>query len=277
MQRRKNRKINHTTRRKGSNFAGVNERGLLATVGYFGEELATAILKGERVSDDEDYDFADVVHHGLGIAIEVKMSNQRHPHRPMPQQIKRLHTGVAGPNFLYSHGVYFLICYRGVIRTRKNDGKSMLWSRKISPIKRKLVIAQELQYIYVVDVEFLHYLAEKEPTFLRNGAIVSSEGRSNRETVLYLNRTTLGGFLKRTEESRLLLERALGRHKWCVATRQVNLCFTGEAEKQEESQGQLSLPLRRTIPVYFIGKKSTGNAITSLLDGRNVEVPIVEN
>ena len=277
MQRRKHKKINHTTGRKGSNFAGVNERGLLATVGYFGEELATAILKGERVSDDTDYGFADVVNHGHAIAAEVKMANGRHAHRPMPEQIERLHKGVARPSFLYSHGVYFLICYCGVVETIENKGKSMLWSRRNSCRKRKLLIAQELQYIYVVDVEFLHYLAENEPTFLRNGAIVSSEGRSNRETVLYLNRTTLGGFLKRTEESRLLLERALGRHKWCVATRQVNLCFTGEAEKQEESQGQLSLPLRRTIPVYFIGKKSTGKAITSLLDGRNVEVPIVGN
>ena len=279
-------RLGHTQKKNAGNlFAGANERGLLATVGNFGEEIAAALIGGTIVSQEADYTFADVVHHGLGIAIEVKMANQRHAHRTMPQQIDRLNEGVANTSFLFNHGVYFLICYRGVHRQKKNDGKSLIWSRRNSTKMRKKIIARELQCVYVVDVGFLQYLVQHEPGLLRNGTIVSSVGKSGRETVLYLNRTTLSSFIKRTEESRLLLERALGRHNWCVKTKTVNVSFTGKNEGESNGGNenlppneQPNLPLTKTLPVHFIGTRKTGYVIGELLDGRqNVEVPIVSN
>ncbi|MEK7184681.1 MAG: hypothetical protein AAB683_00910, partial [Patescibacteria group bacterium] len=175
-------------------FAGLNERNVLSQIGKFGEDLTATLLSGEVISHTTEHPFVDVVNISMQVGVQVKMCNGRHAQRPMPQQINRLYDELSNP-FLYRRGLFVLIFYGGVYQDKGRLGKSMIWSRKFSMQTRRRIIAHELQYIYIVDVNFMKFLLDHHSELLKRGAIVSSEGKSGREIVLYLNRTFLSGFL----------------------------------------------------------------------------------
>ncbi len=238
---------------KKAHFVGLNERNVLPQVGQFGESLAKALLHGEVVSLNDEYPFADVVNHDSGLAIEAKMSNWRHAQRILPKQVNRLHEEVS-PGFLFQHGIYVLIFYRGIHYSKGRFGKSKIWSRKISRADRGEILAQELQYIYIVDVKFLNYLLSKHSHLLKAGAIVSSEGKSGREKVLYLNRTTLASLSEEDNPHPSHLQRSLIRRRQIVFSEEVKLKF--------RNSDRLT---KRSISVRYIGSVETGEIVRGLL------------
>ncbi len=243
-----------TLNKKKAHFIGLNERNILPQVGQFGENLAQALLHGEVVSLNEKYPFADVVNHDSELAVEVKMSNGRHAQRILPSQIERLKEEIT-PGFLFTRGVYVLIFYHGIHTSKGKRGKSKIWSRKISKARRQEILAEELQYIYLVDVKFLDYLLKRHPRLIKTGAIVSSEGKSGREKVLSLNRSTLASLVGIHSPRPGNLHNALIHKKPLVIIEQVKLKF-----KNPERL------IKRSISIRYIGSKETGEVVIGLLN-----------
>jgi hypothetical protein len=249
-----------------SSFIGLNERQVLRQVGRFGEEIAAALLDGEMVSDhSEATPFADVVNRKIGLAVQVKMCNGRHAQRPLPKQVVDLFNEIEEP-FLFNKGVYAFIFYIGIYNSKKknNAGKSKIWSRKFSRGMRREIIAKELQYIYIIDVRLLRYMAHR-PEFMKEGAnLYVPEEKPTRGRVLYLNRTFMKGFREMRESHRELLDVALGRDKWAVKTVTKKFRFT---------EG-VPVSFERSIPVYVVGTKRTVRAAMSVLNDRLAPIPL---
>lgn len=229
-------------------FAATDERGLFQLIGDMGERIAESLLLGERVSSDEVYPSADVVNIREGVVCEVKMCNARHAIRILPDQINRLGEQVQDGGFVFKTGLYVLVFYKGVDEAR--GGKSLLFSRKISREKRRRVIAEQLQYIYVVDVPLLVHITKNHPDFYRLGCIVSSQGKTGREGAVYLNRTTLAGFRDKQEPFKRILNEEYGPHGWTTGSTQVEFSFT----KNDST-------IKRDLPVHYIGSRKTARVV----------------
>lgn len=229
-------------------FGLTTFRGIPRTVGDLGEEIAASLLSGERVLGDEVYPSADVANFEKRVLCEVKMCNGRHAARILPDQINRLGEEVRDGGFVFGTGIYVLIFYRGIDRSR--GGKSLLFSRKISRDKRREIIAEELQCAYVVDVPLLVHITEHHPAFYKEGCIVSSQGKKGREGAIYLNRTTLAGFNGKQEPYRRILNEQYGPNGWTTGSTQVEFSFTkGDSI------------IKRDLPVHYIGSRKTARVV----------------
>ncbi|NDB58053.1 hypothetical protein EB001_06385 [bacterium] len=229
-------------------FAAIDSRNMFSQIGRMGEIIAESLLLGERVSSDEVYPSADVVNIEEGVVCEVKMCNGRHAIRILPNQINRLGEQVQDGGFVFGTGIYVLIFYRGIDRSR--GGKSLLFSRKNSGDKRREIIADELQYIYVVDVPLLVHITKNYPDFYRLGCIVSSQGKTGREGAVYLNRTTLAGFRDKQGPFKKILNEKYGPHGWTTGSTQVEFGFTkGDSI------------IKRDLPVHYIGSRKTARVV----------------
>lgn len=229
-------------------FAAIDSRNMFQQIGRMGEDITTSLLSGECVSDDDGFPFADIVHIPSGIACQVKMCNGRHAVRILPNQINRLGEQVQGGGFVFGTGIYVLVFYKGIDYTR--NGKSLLFSRKNSGEKRREIIAEELQYIYIVDVSLLAHIAKDHPSFFKIGCIVSSQGKTGREGAVYLNRTTLAGFRDKQEPFKKILNEEYGPNGWTTGSTQVEFSFI---------KGDSTI--KRDLPVHYIGSRKTARVV----------------
>lgn len=248
----------------GKNFLGAFSR-VVPAVHEFGESFTSVLIGGEVVSRDEHYmDVADVHVESVKLAVQTKMCNGRHGGRARLGQVWRLHSEVRDKvKFLVDikHGAYIFIFYNGVHCTKSKKGKSKLLSRKISKAGKFEIIAQELQYVYFVDIDLMHHIGTST-----DFSDVQTDGRcmihcetkvahSRDRLFLYLNRTFLKSFLgnlpKRLHGA---LESSLGRNKWCVEESTTKVEFRGTAGK-----------FMRSIPVKFIGRKNLHRILSSRL------------
>jgi hypothetical protein len=246
---------------KQNNFAGLSERGVQAQVGRFGEDVVTSLLGGERVADNAEYPFADVVVEDSELAIEVKACNGRHSVRILPEQCLRLYNEVTA-GFRFTCGVFACVFYNGVHRNKGRDGKSKIWSRRFSEADRRAIISEELRQVFFIDVGFLKDWTAKNPDLLKNGSIVSSEGRSDRDVTIELGRMRLYGFLNHGPQQSLLRER-YGHNRWTVSTKQVEFCFTRQL-----------ITTRRIIPVHYIGSRRTGRVVSELISTKHPPIQL---
>lgn len=235
-------------RRTQKIFAAIDSRNMFSQIGRMGEIIAESLLLGERVSSDEVYPSADVVNIEEGVVCEVKMCNGRHAIRILPNQINRLGEQVQDGGFVFKTGIYVLVFYKGVDETR--GGKSLLFSRKNSGNNRREIIADELQYIYIIDVSLLVHITKHHPTFYKEGCIVSSQGKKGREGAIYLNRTTLAGFRNRQEPFKRILNERYGPNGWTTGSTQVEFGFT----KSDSI-------VKRDLPVHYIGSRKTARVV----------------
>ncbi len=252
---------------------------VIGIVADFGEDLCANLLGGEVVSNDPSYaQFSDVFVHKRGLAVQVKMCNSRHAHRPTVAQIETLNEEIGKIGFVASvrKGVYALIFYKGIMRgaDAKHPGKSKLLSRKINGVGKRFILANELQFIYIIDARLMHHLAtDSHFSFLRRSSRVKvCADRKLRwileRPVLYLNRMFLRGFINGglSEISREALQVVFGRHGWGAVEHGVSLRFHGRDADFE-----------KTIPVRIIGSKSTVRMILDLMkQGRIKAMPLYE-
>ncbi|MDD5318280.1 MAG: hypothetical protein PHF79_00450 [Candidatus Pacebacteria bacterium] len=258
----------------GRNFyAAANQ--VIEVVASFGEELCAKITGGEVVSTDQDYaSFADVFVEDHSLAVQVKMCNHRHAHRPTISQVVTLHEQVKEVSFLVNvmHGVYALVFYGGVGLGGINRGKSKILSRKLGREGKKVVIGRELQYIYFIDVELMNYLAtEKAYEHLRKSGKVKVCAERKLyskidKTVLYLNRTFLQGFVGQPVQQtyRDMLDASLGSGDWRIRKEKINLRFT-------TSVGLV----RKALPIIMVGSREVVKSLRKMVrkaDG--IKIPL---
>ncbi len=183
------------------------------------------------------------------------MCNGRHAARILPKQILTLHENVTNTPFLYNTGVYLILFYGGINKKRGYAGKSFLWSRRLSEVNRRIVLAQQMQRIYVMDVPLLNHLALHCPTFFREGCLIASEGK-DRPGAIYLNRQRLRLFFENSSKERRILTDLHGTHGWSTSTTQVEFNFQLGTDA-----------FQRTLPVHYIGSRRTWKVVKPLLQG----------
>ena len=235
-------------RRTQKMFAAIDSRNMFYQIGRMGEDIAESLLSGESVAEDYNFPFADVIHIPSGTACQVKMCNGRHAARILPHQISRLDEEVKDGGFAFGTGIYVLVFYRGIDDTR--NGKSLLFSRKNSGEKRREIIAEELQYIYIIDVSLLVHITKRHPDFYKEGCVVSSQGKTGREGAIYLNRTTLAGFRDKQGPFKRILNEKYGPYGWTTVSTQVEFNFV-----KDDST------IRRNLPVHYIGSRRTSRVV----------------
>ncbi len=250
------------------NFCAASDR-VIGTVSAFGEELLAHLVGGTVVSQEEEFvNLADVYISRQKLAVQVKMCNGRHAHRPTVGQIANLHKETEGTGFLVqvSMGVYALVFYMGIHTSVKHGkrGKSKLLSRKIGRTERRVILANELQYVYILDVRLMQHLATSmEFRHLRRRSsevIVCDRFKSNRERqtlILCLNRNFLKGFIKNRlrQDCQQALDQAFGTGRWSVAEDMTQLRFSAD------DGGEFG----KTIPIRVIGGKKTVSTVRHLL------------
>jgi hypothetical protein len=246
---------------KRNNFAGLSERRIQGQVGLFGEHLITNLFGGTHVANDYDYPFADVIVEGQCLAIEVKMSNLRHGIRILPEQSLRLLKEVEN-GFIFTKGLYACACYNGVYGDKTRKGKSMIWSRRFTEGHRRAIIAKEMRHIFLIEIDFLQYWTEKDSSLLKKGCIVSSEGKSGRDSAIELGRRKLLGFLSKSPQRTLLSEK-YGTNKWTVSSEQIEFCFTNTISST-----------KITLPVHYIGSRNTGAIVKKLITSEHAPIQL---
>ncbi len=241
---------------KRNNFVGVSERRLQGQVGRFGEDLATNLFNGVNIADDETQ-IGDVAVFKHGLTFEVKATNSRHSIRILPSQSNRLLEEITD-GFLFNKGCYACVMYNGVEPRGKRRGKSKIFSRKLSESNRRKIIADELQEIAMIEIDFLEFWVKNDSTLLKPGVIVSSESKNNRDRAIDLNRTVLHSFFREDSPQRLLLQKKYGLNGWTAQTQQIEFSFIGECQE-----------FRRILPVHFIGSRRTGKIIRGLINSKH--------
>lgn len=247
---------------------------VMGEVGKCGEDLIAALLGGKVVSGDYESEFPmDVLVEGQKLGVEVKMCNRTHDQRATVAQVQRLHEGIKTEGFLLNvrRGLYALVFYDAVGQS-KGDGrrKSKIMSRKIKPERRRLIIARELQYIYLLDAEMMMHLAT-HPAFkglqktMEKTMICDATKEYRREyTSLHLTRTFLKGFIggkKMREDRHNTMDQVYQPGRWAVSERKVSICFT-------RSRGP---SLVREVPIRLIGSKKLDRVVGHIL-GRKKEM-----
>jgi len=228
-------------------FVAVNSRQILSQVGCFGERVTASLFGGEIVSGTCDPSNLNMDVTTQDTLFQVKMCNGRHAVRILPRQIEHLAQVVANP-FVYTHGYYVLMFYRGIMGGR--NGKSRLMSRRLSHYDRWEILAQEMQRIYVVDVRILNHLINSDiPQMLREGTIVESEGKQGRNVTLYINRS----FFLRDETLKMVLTKVFGKLGWRIVTQSITVPIIGSLKVNEVR-----------MPVTFIGHKNHIGKVISL-------------
>jgi hypothetical protein len=251
---------------------------VIAVVADFGEELCAHLFGGEVVSHEEAYaSFADVFVKRENLAIQVKMCNGRHAHRPTVSQITALHKEVGTSGFVadVDRGIYALVFYGGVHgggNRAANRGKSKLLSRKLDTTAKRSVIANELQYIYVIEAGLMHHFATdpKYAHLRRCGKVkVCAERKlsiGTKAQVLYLNRLFLRGFLKDRLPDNLKgsMSKVFGRNRWNVQEKRVPIEF------EDGSRGRFA----RAVPVRIIGSRSLASHLSRTLGMNRRPMPL---
>lgn len=246
---------------------------VLGEVGRCGEDITARLLGGEVISDQTDLEVTmDVLQAERHLGVEVKMCNYTHEHRPVVGQIARLHEGVQKPGFIMDvrRGIYSLNFYKGVMEKKGKKGrKSMIMSRKISAERRRTIIAQEMQYIYLVDIEILNYLATREEfQHLRHlmklrGFCDASKTYRQDYTMLCLTRTFLKGFMEGKEMSglhRQALDNTYGPEGWIVEEKVVKMRFVRKNGHSFVKQ----------IPVRMIGSRRAVKVLRELVTRQDI-------
>ena len=245
-------------------FAGLNDRRLFQLIGQFGEKIAASLVQGDVVSGElQPYPFADVINPARGLAVQVKMCNGRHAQRPLPQQVIDLFTEI-DDGFLFDKGIYVFVFYRGVHESAGREGKSKLWSRRLTENLRREIIANELQYIYIVDVRFLRSLIDDKRFMKRGGLFYNPDIKPRRDEVLYLNRSFMKGFSMMRESHRCLLDTALGHRRWSVRKTSMKFRFDAGSERR----------LERVVPVHVIGTRITVSSVLKCMDHPPISVSL---
>lgn len=246
---------------------------VLGEVGRCGEDITAKLLGGEVISDQSDLEVTmDVLQAERHLGVEVKMCNYTHEHRPVVGQIARLYEGVQKPGFIMDvrRGVYSLNFYKGVVEKKGNCGrKSKIMSRKISAERRRTIIAQEMQYIYLVDIELLNHLATcgefkhlRHLMKLRGFCDATKEYRQD-YTMLCLTRTFLKGFMEGKEMSNLhrrALDNTYGPGGWIVEEKIVKMRFV-----RKNGHGFI-----KKIPVRMIGSQRVVKVLRELVTRQDI-------
>ena len=244
---------------------------VMEEVGRCGEDLAAALLGGRVVSAEYENEFPmDVLVGGHKLGVESKMSNYTHNQRATVSQVMRLHQGVNSPGFVMdvTRGIYALVFYDAVDKgngTKQRRRKSKIMSRRIKTEQRRLIIAKELEYVYLLDVEVMLHLAT-HPEFQElqrpmKGKMICDSKKLYREDyiTLDLGRTFLKKFLggrKMDKNCRRTLDSIYGEGKWAVQEKKVSIRFT-------RSNGRPSLV--RQVPVRTIGSKKLLKVLSHVL------------
>lgn len=244
-------------------FAALSERGILGQVGLFAERVVAKTLRGTVLADDDNVEceYADVINIASGLAVQVKACNARHCHRIGPSQIKRLYKETRY-GFLLTNGFYALVFYRGVHKTTKREGKSKFFSRRFSSSDRRRVIAEDLQYIYVMGVKLMRRLLKVEPLMKRGAIVYNPRHHESRSTVLGLNRQFMAGFIQPKKFHRRLLYQVYGRG-WISRTVYKELTFDGNG----------SGTFRRDIPIHVVGGRNA-KVVLSILKSESDLIPL---
>lgn len=246
-------------------FADSSQRNILGQVGRFGEELCSALLSAQIFSGrDSPLTCADLFNYEQRMAIQVKMCNWKHAQRPLPQQIQALYDEVIN-GFLVEHGMYAFVFYHGgELRLRKlGEGMkqaSKIRSKKLSHAARAEILANELQYIYLVDIRLIRYILRRRPKLLlRKGALVYEERqKKDRYLSLYITRGFLEGFLSNRLLQADILEKAFAfgeseETKGMIIEACAYIRFNGEKE------------FEKSVPIFAIGRGDTVKAIWRLI------------
>lgn len=245
-------------------FAALSERGIPGQVGLFAERVVAKACRGTVPVDDNVpvCEYADVVNIDAGLAMQVRACNARHCARIEPAQIKRLYKETRY-GFLLSNGFYALVFYRGVHWTKKRAGKSKFFSRKFSRSDRQRIIAEDLQYIYVVGVKLMRRLLRVEGFLKQNGIVFDPEHHPHRSIVLALSRHFLAGFIQPRGFHRHLLHDVYGRG-WVSRT------IDG---KRLTFDGNGSGIFQKKIPIHVIGGQNA-KVVLEILGRESDPIPL---
>ena len=265
-------------------LAAANQ--VINVVASFGEAFCAKLFGGEIVSTDEEFSaVADVIVERSKVAVQVKMCNRKHAHRPTVGQISTLFNEVEDDvKFVRDIrvGVYALVFYDGVHRSEKiGVRKSKLLTRTLSRDAKGDVLAEEIEYVHVLDVALMHHLATASgfEKLRKSGNVkVCAErklGWNFDNAVLYLTRTFLNGFMEKELDKvhQSALEGAFGQSKWRIEEHHVPFVFKGVGGKR----------LRKSIIVRVIGHKNTNKTVRGILerkkkkefDIRSIYAPLV--
>lgn len=242
--------------KRKSIFVGTSLRGIPDQAGRFGEDVAQSLFGGEKIVTHEEQRFADLGIPELGMAIEVKACNGQHGVRITPKKCSLLHTEVTD-GFVYTTGVVSGVFYGGVYP----DGKSKVFSRKMTETDRRRVYTEDLEDVFTLDVDLMIHLLNNHKYLLRDGGNVQSIGKSGRELVIELGRRFLRGFLSRNSPQKDILRSLYGHNGWTVHSTAIRLQFN-------DTTGNF----HREIPFHYIGSRGTGRKIKSLI--ANPHAPI---
>lgn len=259
----------HIKRKRVHSFNAAAAQ-VIVPVANFGEDFCAHLFRGKVVSQEEEFaTFADVFVKEQNLAIQVKMCNHRHAHRPTVEQVETLYNEAGSVGFVtqVDHGIYALVFYNGVHPpTKTRRGKSKLLSRRLDVTAKRQIIARELQYVYVIDVRLMQFLAtNRDFTFLRKsgGVKVWNQRKvslNHNRPILYLTRTFLGRFLGKAPdaECRKALDTVYNKTGWMVKEECIPMRFTRNK----------NVTLTRDVSVRIIGSRALVRKVGSLIEKR---------
>lgn len=236
-------------------------------VGDYGEDFTAALLAGRVVSKEVQNEVGmDVSVDAQYLAIEAKMANYTHKQRVTVGQITRLYYAVKTPGFTMDvrRGAYALVFYKGMRTTNGKPRKSKIMSRRINTERRRTILARELQYVYLVDIDVMMHLAtevvHKDVQHLMHEVAVCDRTKPYRQDYveLGLTRTYLKKFLggkKMNPKQRQILDDVYGKDCWLVREKPVNMIFVNANSKR----------FTKSIPVRMIGPRQTIRVLNHLV------------